>query len=88
MFESDTLRVFPRLKFPQGDIDLLLIDLTDMFGLVCQLKWTTSADKPAGVESDDRQFARGVEQAERSLASGGTKIADNWLNELTWKKRS
>ncbi|MFN0141203.1 MAG: hypothetical protein ACKVQW_14080 [Pyrinomonadaceae bacterium] len=71
-YESDTRKLFPHLKFKEGDrsgdIDLLMVDLDDAFGLVCQLKWTTSSDNVAGVESDDKQFGVGVEQAERSVA--------------------
>lgn len=70
-FESSQIKVFPNLKFTlnnrSGDIDLLILDVVENFGLAAQLKWTTSMDNCAGVESDDKQYLIGVEQAIRSM---------------------
>lgn len=67
-YESERLKLFPAVKFKGGDIDLLIYDTVDDFALIAQLKWTTSMDNVSGVESDDRQYGIGVNQALRSLA--------------------
>ena len=79
-FESAKLRVFPRIKYSadgdSGDIDVILFDVEANFALVAQLKWTTSLDNVAGVESDDNQYAEGVDQARRSLNWAETHRAE------------
>ncbi len=79
-YETESLRIFPNIKFKQGDIDILFLDIAEDFALIAQLKWTTSMDNVTGVESDDKQYRVGVEQAKRAL-----DWAENHRTELEFR---
>jgi hypothetical protein len=49
-----------------SDLDLLIIDERDKFGLCCQLKWLTAPDRIRDVEYTERELGVGLAQAQLS----------------------
>lgn len=65
------LNVSRTIKFEfegrKSDLDALIIDKPNRFGLVCQLKWLTRPGRISGVIYNDREIKRGIEQAELAI---------------------
>jgi len=62
------LKIYPRIKFQfdgrKRDLDVLIPDEAQRFGLVCQLKWLTQPGRISGVIYNDREISKGIDQAE------------------------
>lgn len=62
------LKSYSSLEFQlaeqQGNLDLLLIDCSDRFALVCELKWLLQAGRISGVIANDNEIRKGIKQAQ------------------------
>lgn len=55
------------LDSQNSDLDLLVLDQREKFGLCCQLKWLTTPDRIRDVEHTENELSIGLKQAQLSL---------------------
>jgi hypothetical protein len=76
------LKAFGPIKFvhngKQSDLDLLILDEENRFGLGLQLKWLNHPDRIRDVKYADKELRKGLDQAELAL---------RWLNDHPAKLR-
>jgi hypothetical protein len=59
------------IKIDHSDIDLLLIDFKNNFGLSIELKWLTQSNRPIDYELVDKELSKGQKQA---------FLCEKWIN--------
>lgn len=59
------------IKIDSTDIDLLLIDFKNNFGLSIELKWLTQSNRPIDYELIDKELSKGQKQA---------LLCEKWIN--------
>lgn len=84
------IEVFGPLKFTMdgkpGDLDALLLDERNGFGLACQLKWLVEPDRIKDVVYACKELQKGLDQADRSLQWLKANFVDV-ARRIDWKGR-
>jgi hypothetical protein len=62
------LKVAGPIKHGDGDTDLLILDPSNRFGVVWQMKWLTPPDRVRDVAYTEKELGVGISQATKSLS--------------------